>query len=68
MNPEHMCIEEEPEPSPFHGQFGTDFFKSDSQYNNHFCSQCSNFNSEHCAMSSVYKDSQMKPFTEGVSN
>ena len=70
MNPEYMYIEEDPEPSPFHSEFETDFLESFSQYNHntHFCSQCSNFNGEHCAISSVYKDGQMKPFTEAVSN
>ena len=65
-----MCIEEAPEPLPFYGQFERDFWESVSQDNNntHFYSQCSNFDSEHLEMSSVYKDGQTKPFTEAVSN
>ena len=69
MNPEYMYIEEDPEPLPFNGQFETDFWESVSQYNNsHFCSQCSNFDAEHCEMLSVYKDGQTKPLSEAVSN
>ena len=70
MNPEYMCIEEAPEPLPFHGQFETDFWDSVSQDNNsmHSCSQCSNLDGEHFEMSSFYKDSKMEPFTEAVSN
>ena len=69
MNPEYMCIEEAPEPSPFHGQFEWDFWESVSQDNStHFCSQCSNFDGQHLEMSSAYKDGKIEPFTEVVSN
>ena len=67
MNPEYMCIEEAPEPLPFHSQFETDFWESVSQDNSmHFSSQCSNFNGECLEMTSVYKDGKMEPFTEAV--
>ena len=60
MNPEYMCIDEAPEPLPFHCKFEADFWESVSQDNNstHFYSQCStrNFNGEDLEMSSVYKD------------
>ena len=68
-----MCIEEGPNPLPFHGKFEADFWESVSQSNNtvntHFSSQAStcDFNSEDFKMSSVYTDGKMEPFTEGVS-
>ena len=66
MNPEYMCIEEAPEPLPFHGQFETDFWESVSQENR--SSSRTNFDSEHFEMSSVFNDGEKTPFTEGVSN
>ena len=63
MNPEHMCIEEEPEPSPFHGQFEKDLVNTTT-----ISGASAVISMVNTAMSSVYKDSQMKPFTEGVSN
>ena len=50
MNPDYMCIEEEPNPSPFHGKFEADFWESVSQSNKtvniHFSSQLSTSNFE----------------------
>ena len=73
MNPDYMCIEEGPNPLPFHGKFEADFWESVSQLNKtvntHFGSQAStsDFDGEDLEMSSVYKDGKMQPFTEGVS-
>ena len=74
MNPDYMCIEEGPNPLPFHGKFEADFWEPVSQLNKtvntHFSSQVSigNFDGEDLEMSSVYKDGKMEPFTEGVSS
>ena len=73
MNPDYMCIEEGPNPLPFHSKFEADFWESVSQSNNtvntHFGSQASTGDSdgEDLEMSSVYKDGKMELFTEGVS-
>ena len=53
----------------FHESLDKMFHESVSDYTEtetHWCSQCSNFD-EHLDMSSVYKDGQNEPFTEGVS-
>ena len=73
MNPDYMCIEEGPNPLPFHSKFEADFWESVSQLNNtvntHFGSQVSmgDFDGEDFEMSSVHKDGKMEPFTKRVS-
>ena len=77
MNPDHMSIEEGPNPLPFHGKFETDLRESVSQSHKTVSTHCnqstmgiSNFNCKNLdlEMSSVYKDGIEKLFTEAVSN